>query len=234
MTVVGHTLAVSEDGIVALGISETPFDPHDPVSIKITGVPSDAALSAGTNNHDGSWTLTPPQLSDLTLTAGEVTQATLTVTATNTLGTTASSSTSIALTVNPVAPTLAIVGDELAVGANKTVALGISETPFDSHDSISITIAGVPSDATLSAGTSNGDGTWTLTPEQLKGLTLTAGEPTQATLTVTATNTEGQTAFTSDGIALTVVNPFISFSDGQTNFNQAQYNGPTIGNGGPP
>ena len=131
VTVVGHTLAVSEDGIVALGISETPFDPHDPVSIKITGVPSDAALSAGTNNHDGSWTLTPPQLSDLTLTAGEVTQATLTVTATNTLGTTASSSTSIALTVNPVAPTLAIVGDELAVGANKTVALGISETPFD-------------------------------------------------------------------------------------------------------
>ena len=49
---------------------------------------------------------------------------------------------------------------------------------------------------------------------------------------MTATNTEGQTAFTSDGIALTVVNPFISFSDGQTNFNQAQYNGPTIGNGG--
>ena len=191
VTVVGHTLAVSEDGIVALGISETPFDPHDPVSIKITGVPSDAALSAGTNNHDGSWTLTPPQLSDLTLTAGEVTQATLTVTATNTLGTTASSSTSIALTVNPVAPTLAIVGDELAVGANKTVALGISETPFDSTTRYPSQSPGFPRTQPCQPEpvTATEPGR---TPEQLKGLTLTAGEPTQATLTVTATNTEGR------------------------------------------
>jgi len=48
------TLMVNEDGTVALGISETPLNPNDTVSIDITGVPSDATLSAGTNNGNGS------------------------------------------------------------------------------------------------------------------------------------------------------------------------------------
>ena len=103
-----NTLTVKEDGTVALGISETPANPSDTVSIAITGVPSDATLSAGTKNTDGSWTLTPAQLTGLNFTAGEVTPVTLTVTATTTNpeGTTASTSQNIPLTINPVAPTL--------------------------------------------------------------------------------------------------------------------------------
>jgi hypothetical protein len=50
----------------------------------------------------------------------------------------------------------------------------------------------VPSDATLSAGTNNGNGTWTLTPAQLTGLTLNVGQATTATLTVTASNLSAQ------------------------------------------
>jgi hypothetical protein len=173
--------------------------------VTITGVPSDATLSAGTNNGGGSWTLTPAQLSGLTLRAGEVTTATLTVTATNTEGVTAAApAQTIALAVNPVAPTLTIASQALAVDEDGTVALGIGETPFDPRDVVSVTITGVPADATLSAGTNNGGGSWTLTPAQLSGLMLTAGT-TSATLDVLATNTEGTTASTpTQSIALTV------------------------------
>ena len=197
------SLAVAEDGSVALGITETPFDSRDTVSITISGVPSDATLSAGTKNSNGTWTLTPAQLSGLSLKAGEVTAANLTITATNTQGATASTSKSIALTVNPVSPTLT-APTSLAVAEDGTVALGITETPFDSRDIVSITISGVPGDATLSAGTKNSNGTWTLTPAQLSGLSLKAGEVTAANLTITATNTQGATAATTKSIALTV------------------------------
>ena len=64
----------------------------------------------------------------------------------------------------------------LSVNEDGSVALSIVETPFSANDTVSITIAGVPADATLSAGINNGNGTWTLTPAQLAGLTLTAGE----------------------------------------------------------
>ena len=40
-------------------------------------------------------------------------------------------------------------------------------------DSSSIVISGVPDGATLSAGTDNGDGTYTVTADQLEGLTIT-------------------------------------------------------------
>ena len=220
-----NTLTVKEDGTVALGISETPANPSDTVSIAITGVPSDATLSAGTKNTDGSWTLTPAQLTGLNFTAGEVTPVTLTVTATTTNpeGTTASTSQNIPLTINPVAPTLT-APPTLAVKEDGTVALGISETPFNPNDTVSVTITGVPSDATLSAGTKNIDGSWTLTPAQLSGLNLTAGEVTPATLTVTATNTEGATASTSQNISLTVTpvaeTPSVTLAVGSSTVNE--------------
>ena len=110
LTVANSSLSVTEDGTVALGIAETPFDPRDNVSVTITGVPADATLSAGTNNGNGSWTLTPAQLNGLTLTAGEATNGTLTVTATNTEGATASVSQNVSLTVNAVAPALTVGG----------------------------------------------------------------------------------------------------------------------------
>ena len=56
----------------------------------------------------------------------------------------------------------------------------------------SLTVTGMPGVATLSAGTRNGNGSWSLTPAQLGGLivTLPPGSFTgTATLTVTATET---------------------------------------------
>ena len=187
----GDTITLTGVALSSLSAANFTFFTGAPAdSITITGVPADAMLSAGTNNGGGSWTLTAAQLSGLTLTAGEVTTANLTITATNTQGAGASTTQTIALTVDPVAPALT-APSSLSVKEDGAVALGISETAFDSRDLVSITIAGVPADATLSAGSKGSNGIWTLSPGQLSGLTLTAGEVTTANLTITATNTQG-------------------------------------------
>ncbi len=212
----------SSDTITLVNVTKTSLNAKDfaftsgapngsgTVSVTISGIPSHASLSGSSGPLtivNGSVTLTSAQLVGLTLKAGEVTSGNVTVTATNTT-TGASVSQTIALTVNPVAPTLT-APTTLAVNAGASVALGIGETPFDPRDTISLTITGVPSDATLSAGTKNANGSWTLTPAQLSGLMLNAGQAAVTTLTVTATNTQGVTASTSDNIALTI-NPVLT------------------------
>src|SRR5262249_20694529 len=57
------------------------------------------------------------------------------------------------------------------------IAFSIVATPDDStkQQIVSVTVSNVPSTIRFSAGTNN-DGTWTLTPAQLAGLTLTASD----------------------------------------------------------
>ena len=86
----------------------------------------------------------------------------------------------------------------------RAIPLTITATPVDGDDVLSISVSGVPLDATLSAGTNNGGGNWTLTAPQLVGLTLNAGL-TSGTLHVTATNTtSGEVASTTNDIVVTV------------------------------
>ncbi|TNC96937.1 MAG: hemolysin-type calcium-binding repeat family protein, partial [Stygiobacter sp.] len=68
-----------------------------------------------------------------------------------------------------------IYGDSVGTSAGSyTTALDIDVTALDSSESLSaVTISGVPAGASLSAGTDNGDGTWTLSVEDLDGLQLT-------------------------------------------------------------
>ena len=175
----------------------------------ISGIPAAATLTdtAGAIQVvNGTATLTQAQLAGLTLKAGEVTAANLVVTATDpTTGNSVSKI--VALSVNPVAPTLHTPAT-LNVASGGTVALGITETPFDSRDVVSITISGVPADASLSAGTKNIDGSWSLMPTQLANLTLKAGAAATVSLTVTATNMLGQTASSPAAhIQLTIASP---------------------------
>ena len=180
------TASGAEGTAIPLTITATPVDGDDVLSISVSGVPLDATLSAGTNNGGGSWTLTAPQLVGLKLNAGE-TSGTLHVTATNTTtGEVASSATSdIAITVNPLAenPVLGEASASVTVSeGSQGNALGLTLAPVDSDDVLSVSITGVPSDATLSAGTNNGGGNWTLSAAQLAALgglgnlTLNAGE----------------------------------------------------------
>ena len=114
----------------------------------------------------------------------------------------------------PETPTLSITNPSLNVTAGGSVALGITATPVDSDDILSVQISGLPSYETITAPTGNtvtsqqqADGTYTWTISEsssttgapLAGLTLsssyTGTDHPVATLTVTASNTtSGETA----------------------------------------
>ena len=90
-------------------------------NISISGVPTGAVLSAGTDNQDGTWTLTSAQLTDLTITPplDDDTDFTLTVSATSTENDGDAATTIATLAVNvqggaeePIITVVDAVGDE--------------------------------------------------------------------------------------------------------------------------
>jgi hypothetical protein len=92
--------------------------------------------------------------------------------------------------------------------AGQPIGLSIALTPLFTQETLSpVRITGVPSVAMLSAGTRNGDGSWTLTQAQLAGLTLTVpagGFAGTATLTVSVTATESDGSQSSSSATLAV------------------------------
>ncbi|QMT58915.1 hypothetical protein [Legionella sp. PC997] len=75
---------------------------------------------------------------------------------------------------------------------NTSIPLNISATTRYTGDVLSYKITGVPAGASLSAGTHNQDGSWTLTAAQIKGLTFKSGlnqVSGSVTLNVIATST---------------------------------------------
>uniref|UniRef100_UPI003BAC0049 hypothetical protein n=1 Tax=Pacificispira sp. TaxID=2888761 RepID=UPI003BAC0049 len=110
-------------------------------------------------------------------------------------GDTATVTETLAVTVDAVADTPSLTVDAAAGSEDSAIALDITSalTDQDGSETLSITITGIPEGATLSAGTVNEDGSVTLTPDQLDGLTITpaANSAHDFTLTVTATSTDG-------------------------------------------
>ena len=201
-----------EDGAIALDIDASLGAGTEALSITISGVPTGATLSAGIDNGDGTWTLTPAQLEGLTITPPADSDAdfVLSVTATGTVtgGGSVTSSTALTVAVAAIAdaPTL-VVNDANGIGIppgfidgggvpDPAIALDIASSLVDNDGSetLSITISGVPNGAILSAGIDNGDGTWTLTAGDLESLTITPppGSGADFTLTIAATSTEGE------------------------------------------
>ena len=197
----------------AIGLSivtaPTATDGTASLSINIAGLPNGGYLSAGTQNGDGSWTLTPSQLSNLALMvpSGDFAgTANLAVTSTvlETNGSTASASAVLTVAVAGVAtaPTLSVPNASGDAGTAIGLSISTAATAPDETESLSINIAGLPGGAFLSTGTQNGDGSWTLTPAQLNGLkvaTVTAqGGASTVDLSVisTAIETDGSTAST--------------------------------------
>ena len=193
----------SEDTAITLDISAAVADSTETVDfVTISGVPAGASLSAGTSNLDGTWTLEAGDLSGLTVTPADDSSAdfTLSVTATSTDGTTG--------TAADIDVSVAAVGDAAEVsvtdasGAEDTaITLDISAAVADSTETVDfVTVSGVPDGASLSAGTSNPDGSWTLEASDLSGLTITpaADDNADFTLSVTATSTDGTTGVAAD------------------------------------
>ncbi len=209
---VGHTPDL-EAAITFQEILET--NDAETISITISGVPEGATLSAGTDNGDGTWSMTAADLEGLTITPPENSDEdfTLTVTAsvTDDDGTTASTTGTLNVTVNAVADTPELSVEDATGTEDTAIPLEIDAalTDLDGSETLSITISGVPKGATLSAGTDNGDGSWTLTQDELEGLTITPPEDSSEdfTLTVTATATEadgGDTATRTAELEVTV------------------------------
>ncbi len=162
------------------------------LAITISGVPGNARLSAGSDNGDGTWTLGPLQLDGLTLAADATGDITLTVTAAGDTGTLAR----LAVTVEAVADATAAAMPD-PTGGGDVVALGIAAALVDIRDTrgLAITVAGLPETAGLTAGTDNGDGTWSLDPGQLDGLglILPPGADGELVLGVTASDERART-----------------------------------------
>ena len=211
---------VNEDTDIPLHITVGTPDPDEHLSVTVIGLPAGATLSQGTANADGSWTLTPAQLQGLHIIpstdwAGTINLA---VTATSTEGTQVAHTTSdLQITVIPVAETPTVdgmdaTGDEDAGAIALDIQIG---GHIDASETRSITIEGVQDGAVLSAGTKNSDGSWTLTPDQLHGLTVTPEDQWSGTmaLRVTATSTEssGEHASASTNLAVHV-NPVLDLS----------------------
>jgi len=154
------------------------------------------AYRAGTDNGDGTWSLTSAQLSGLSITppSNDSADFTLTVTATATDGASTSQSVgTVNVTVGAVADTPSLSVADVTGNEDTAITLNITSALTDSSESLSVVISGVPTGATLSAGTDNGDGSWTLTSAQLSGLSITppSNDSANFALTVTATSTDG-------------------------------------------
>ncbi|HBN51067.1 MAG TPA: hypothetical protein DD465_18260, partial [Thalassospira sp.] len=72
------------------------------------------------------------------------------------------------------APTLEV--SDTSGSEDSAIALDIDAGLTDSGEVLTVTISGVPEGAALSAGTDNGDGSWTLSAADLNGLTITPAD----------------------------------------------------------
>ncbi|MBF0190335.1 MAG: hypothetical protein HQL99_04205, partial [Magnetococcales bacterium] len=217
----GATIAWSdavgrEDNAIPLQIEVVQADADESLSVYIEGVPTGATLSAGEDLGDGLWSLRSEDLVGLTLTPAADSDADFalvvrTVTMELATGETSITTQTLNVEVQAVADAPTLVLNDASGTEDQAISLNLSAmlTDTDGSESLSITLAGVPSGAVLSSGVDNGDGSWTLTSDQLTGLTLTppANSDADFTLTVTATSTEadgGDVAIQTGTIAVSV------------------------------
>jgi|GEM_PF-467141 len=194
----------NEDAAIDLDISAalTDTDGSETLSVTIAGIPEGATISVGTDNVavvNGSVTLTPDQLSDVSITPADNSDddfdLTIMASAVETAsGQIATSQATLPVTVTAVADAPDLNVEDGSGDANTAIALDVSAAlgDLDGSETLSIEISNVPDGAVLSAGTDNGNGTWSLEPGELEGLTITpvAGDTTDFDLSVSATATE--------------------------------------------
>ena len=158
-------------------------------SVGVTALASD---SDGTNN-DVTYSLSsnPGNAFSINSTTGEVTVAdpsaldfesaqsmAIEVTATSQDGSTSSETFNIA--INDVNEGAIVSTADTKGYEDSAIPLTIKISDVEAGAIVDVTISGVPSGAVLSAGTDNGDGSWTLEQADLQGLTITPPENSDA------------------------------------------------------
>lgn len=191
-----------EDGTIALDLSAalTDTDGSEVLSVVIEGLPEGARLSKGINNGDGSWTLTPSQLSGLTVTPPADWSGTMNLTMSAhareiSNGSVATTRATFQVQVDAVADTPVVSARDISGLEDQPIALNLSAalTDRDGSEVLSVVISGMPAGATLTYGARQSDGTWIVSPADLPRLAVTPPQnfSGQFNLTVRATSQEG-------------------------------------------
>ncbi|QRM27343.1 Ig-like domain-containing protein [Microvirga sp. VF16] len=195
-----------EDQAIPLNLSAalTDTDNSEVLSVTIEGLPEGARLSAGTDNGDGTWSLTPPQLSGLTVTPPADWSGTMSLTLVAEARELSNGSTEIVrapfkVEVDEVADAPLIVAPGARGPEDTAIPLGLSAVlkDQDGSEQLSVTIFGVPAEASLSHGVRQSDGSWIVSPSDVPNLKLTPKEDFSGTLDLrieaTATESNGET-----------------------------------------
>ncbi len=156
------------------------IDGSETLSFVISDLPSGAKLNTGVENNDGSWTLSADQISNAAIKppgnfSGEFTLNIVAV-ATENDGDSANVQTDFAVNVTAVTDTARIKASTVNAVEDTTVPLNLNISLRDKDGSETlgaIVISQLPTGAILSAGQDNGDGSWTLTAEQIPDLQIT-------------------------------------------------------------
>ncbi|MEE1656177.1 Ig-like domain-containing protein [Microvirga sp. CF3062] len=190
-----------EDTPAALDISAslTDADGSEVLSVMIGNLPQGARLSAGLDNGNGTWTLTPAQLTDLTLLPGPEWSGTATLSVQahareTSNGKVATSEATLKVEVEAVADAPRVEAKNVTGQEDIAIPLDLSATLIDTDGSeaIVVGILGLPEGFTLSAGTMGDGGEWRVPAADLQSLKLTPPADWNGTLnlTVQATSTE--------------------------------------------
>ena len=207
-----------EDTAIALNIQSTLSDTDGSESnhLIISQVPIGATLNQGIRQSDGTWRLTPAELTGLTITPPTNSDAdfTLKVTSISTEardGSTASTEQDLIVTVNAIADTPTLTTQSATGDEDTEIALNIQSTLNDTDGSETnhLIISQVPVGAKLTQGIRQSDGTWRLDPADLDDLKVISPLNSDAdfTLKVTSISTEardGSTASTEQDLIVTV------------------------------
>jgi hypothetical protein len=180
---------------IAGGLANTDGTEH--LSYEVSGLPSGFTLNHGTSNDNGSWTLSASDLAGLQInpTAGFSGTAHVAVSAiaTETDGDQAVSQQTLNLNVAPIAHAPTIAAVSVSGTEDNALALNLGISTVSGEHISALTISGVPVGATLTYGTQNNDGSWTIDTAHINDVQLIP--PTHwsgdATLTVTATSQNG-------------------------------------------
>jgi len=170
-----------EDNAIALDIrsSLVDGDGSEELSFAISNVPEGAVLSNGNRNSDGTWSLNPADVAGLTITppkdSNEDFSLEVTATTTEQNGDTSKVSLALPVKVTGVADTPLAVARDVSGNEDKAIMLGLEAdvADRDSSEQVSIVIGGLPNGARLSHGLYNGNGTWSIDPDDLDALTVT-------------------------------------------------------------
>ncbi|UVO35209.1 hypothetical protein KUL72_27695 [Bradyrhizobium arachidis] len=232
-TIAGNNIVSGTEASAGFAITgkTTAVENGQIVTVNILNSANTIVDSYTTADSSNAWSVTVTSAQALALADGQYTVAASVLDKAGNPAPTGTRSLTVDEDKGPEAPTLSISNTSPTVPAGGSIPLGITATPVDADDRLSVTISGVPSYEVITAPSgysvsskkqSNGTYTWTITQgtagTPLTGLTLTShytgtGHPV-ATFTVTASNTTSGEAATSAAQTMLVTDPPVGTSGG--------------------